>query len=128
MIQVWAAIVAGCFMLGAYLSWREHRRDASNHRTQPGWVYFLTPEGGAVSDPPAPIKIGMTHRDPYEERLPEIETMSPKPLEILLVVQASDPAQLERAIHKELAGSRLHGEWFDRQAVLAFLDAVSPTW
>jgi hypothetical protein len=118
-------LVALAALVAAYQS-RGHRRaivrSGSNPVRRPGWVYFLSPVDGAEDDPPAPIKVGMTHRDPAVYRLPEIETMSPKPLELIGTVATNTPELLERTIHAELAPFRRHGEWFDRDAVLAWLD------
>jgi hypothetical protein len=83
-----------------------------------GWLYFVTPQG--IED--APIKIGMCHRDPTEERLPELRTMSPYPLRILYKLPVSDRYEYEAKVHHILAEHRRHGEWFDRDATLAFID------
>lgn len=88
----------------------------------PGWVYFLSTIGGNVQDPPAPIKIGFTLRDPFE-RLPEIETMSPGLLEVLDAIYCPVPRALEKLAHQQLEPFRHHGEWYDRDAALAWLDA-----
>ena len=115
-------------LLLGYVLWRQNSRQrailggTARVVSTPGWVYFLSSVGGDEEDPPAPIKIGMTHRDPATYRLPEIETMSPKPLEILATIKAKQPELLERTIHQELIAFRHHGEWYDRDATLAWLD------
>lgn len=84
-----------------------------------GWIYFLSTTG---QDLDAPIKIGMTHRDPTSDRLPEIRTMSPFPLRIIHKYWTRDPEGEEARIHQELRAFRKHGEWFDRDATLMFID------
>jgi hypothetical protein len=86
---------------------------------QGGWIYFLSAVGQDVD---SPIKVGMTHRDPTEDRLPEIRTMSPFPLRILYKYWTADPSGEEARIHRELGLFRRHGEWFDRDATLMFID------
>lgn len=88
-----------------------------------GWVYFITP---TVSDDerPAPIKIGMTRRDPAQDRIPEIFTMSPEPLMLLYSFYADLPEKREAEIHRDLAMFRLHGEWFERYPTLMYIDKL----
>ena len=121
MIVVPVAIVVGCLLYKQYYSQQAVIRQRIA-KIAPGWVYFLSSVGGADEDPPAPIKVGMTRRDPAINRLPEIETMSPRQLEILAVIKTTRPELLENLIHKELKQFRHHGEWFDRDATLAWLD------
>lgn len=87
----------------------------------PGWVYFVSPYAGAVQSPPDPIKVGFTHRDPFK-RLPEIETMSPRRLELIDAIYCPFPEELEKFVHEQLDRFRLHGEWFDRDVTLSWLD------
>jgi hypothetical protein len=80
-----------------------------------GWVYFL-------SGPNTAIKVGYTQRDPTVDRLPEIRTISPVPLRIIFKFRAPDVKAAEAAVHEQLKDHRLHGEWFDRDAALAYID------
>lgn len=89
-----------------------------------GWVYFLSPVNGDEADPPSPIKIGLTHRDPVVDRLPEIETMSPERLALIYSYRTDTPQLDEARIHQELGFCRLHGEWFQRYPVLMYIDEL----
>lgn len=117
-IAVFVAAVVGMSM--AIVHFRERRRVVMG--TDRGYIYFLTRQGGEFDDPPAPIKIGMTHRDPENDRLPEIETMSPYPLQVLFSYSTQNPKLAEKLVHKQLAPYRMHGEWFEREPTLAFID------
>lgn len=90
---------------------------AIQHGNTAGWVYFI-----ASDQDEAPIKIGMTQRDPRRGRLPELETMSPYPLRLIHALRTSNAARSEREIHEALKDYRLHGEWFDRDAVMMYID------
>lgn len=120
----WIIVLVLAMTAGVLLHWRDERRieAAAVNVEPPGWVYFLTTVDGGEADPPDPIKIGMTHRDPATNRLPEIETMSPSKLRLIAAIKAEVPSLLERAIHNELKPYRHHGEWYDRDATLAWLD------
>lgn len=78
-----------------------------------GWVYFVAGDN-------TPVKIGMCHAEPTQQRLPELKTMSPTPLRIMAKFRVDDRFEAERRIHTELADSRLHGEWFDRDVALYY--------
>lgn len=123
MIYVWVvvpflAVGAGLYMYRSQSSYRA----MVVSREEGGWVYFLGAIGGENEDPPSPIKVGMTHRNPRVDRLPEIETMSPKPLELIYMFYDEWPKRREHLIHNELAPFRRHGEWFDRDAVMAWVE------
>ena len=70
MIGFWLSLppVIIAALIGLTWAFKNYFKPASTVRkiVQPGWVYFLSAKDGAFSDPPAPIKIGMTHRDPAE--------------------------------------------------------------
>lgn len=88
---------------------QEHEDDKS------GWVYFV---GGKET----PIKIGMSQYEPSQQRLPELKTMSPEPLTILFKFFTNDRFNAEKVLHDQLAEHRLHGEWFDRDVCLYYID------
>lgn len=88
---------------------------AAEPDSRAGWVYFAAGSEG-------PIKIGCTHRKPCQERLPELKTMSPIPLRIIYKQPTPDRFGDEARIHEELAAYRQHGEWFDRDATLYYID------
>lgn len=119
--NIGALLFVGLFLLGCAIYIADSRSHGPES-TQVGWVYFISPIGGAVQEPPAPIKIGMTWRDPYNERLPELETGSAQQLEVLHAEQSHSPAELEKVFHRALEAFRVRGEWFDRDATLAFID------
>jgi hypothetical protein len=119
----WLAVIVGAVLFGLYL--RRLENDATIVAVDSGWVYFLSPHGGALQDPPSPIKIGSTYRDPYEDRLPEIETMSPVPLEVIYAFRCDNYKQVETALHRYFKPFHQHGEWFDRDPVLAWIDHYS---
>lgn len=113
----WAVVLGMVVLVGTWYgsrsSWRGHKSGQSE-----GWVYFVTAPGNDE----APVKIGYTHRDPTADRLPELRTMSPFPLRIIFKFKAPDVRIAEKAVHRQLDAHRLHGEWFDRDATLAFID------
>ena len=125
MTIVWFLILGAALGFGVRLGLETARYRATTRAApQGGWIYFLSAVDGAEDDPPSPIKIGMTRRDPATARLPEIEAMSPQSLEVIYSFYASDPIRVEYAIHKELWQYRHHGEWFDRDAVMMYLDHI----
>jgi len=83
-----------------------------------GWVYFVS----AVDPPDAPIKIGRSSHDPLKQRLPDLQTMSPYPLTLIHTFKCEDAMNAELRIHEHLKQYRLHGEWFERDATLMFID------
>jgi Meiotically up-regulated gene 113 len=85
---------------------------------RPGWLYFVT----APAQDNAPVKIGITERDPSHDRLPELRTMSPFPLKVIAKFPVTDRYIAEASVHEELSDYRLHGEWFDRDAALMYID------
>lgn len=69
------------------------------------------------------VKIGFTAN--LEQRLKEIQAMCPVPLELLATVPGGRAR--EAALHREFAGDRVHGEWFeltkdDRARLLTHFD------
>lgn len=119
---VWMVILGLAAALGVviFISEQQNRATFTQILTE-GWIYFISAIGGDEDEPPALVKIGYSHRDPKLYRLPEIETMSPQKLEVLYSFHTSQPELVEHAIHTELASSRHHGEWFDRNAALAYI-------
>lgn len=117
MIIFWAVIVGllivGAAALGTHTALRWPEGDDGS-----GWVYFLSPP----AETEGPIKVGSTSRDPVQDRMPEIRTMSPYPLKIIWKFHTPDRFKSERLVHEELAAFRQHGEWFDRDATLALID------
>lgn len=73
-----------------------------------GFVYFVGADDG-------PIKIGFSV-DP-EARLAALQTGSAFRLRILLLLEAT--SAMERDIHESMDPWRVHGEWFERDAVAA---------
>jgi hypothetical protein len=67
-----------------------------------GFIYFIQGEYGGA------IKIGYS-KDPAR-RLTDLQTGYPDTLKILLLIPGDN--KMEYALHKELEGSRLKGEWF----------------
>lgn len=114
---LYVLLVLGGVALGFWIHYTER---APRMLVATGWIYFISAKGGSHDEPPAPIKVGFTHRNPME-RLPEIERMSPDRLELIWCFKADYPEQAERAIHKELDYAHDHGEWYERDATLAFI-------
>lgn len=96
------------------LIWHSERRQPIQDGKD-GWIYFIAGEDG-------PVKVGMSAYEPTRQRLPELSTMSPVPLRVVFKAQVPDRFEVERALHAELAPYREHGEWFDRDAALAYAD------
>lgn len=118
----WAGVAGVMILIGIVIACREVHAALEGGDTvdaQAGWVYFVT---GGTDEMDTPIKIGMTHRDPAEDRLPEIRTMSPFPLRVIYKFRAPNAAEAEAKVHERLRNHRLHGEWFERDATLAFID------
>lgn len=115
---VWALVLLGFIVgLAQHLVRGPYKRAKAHVASLAGWVYFI-----ASNQEDAPIKIGLTQRDPLKERMPELETMSPFPLHVIHIIRTKNCYQLEREIHDELKQYREHGEWFDRDAVMMYID------
>jgi hypothetical protein len=82
-------------------------------RGMTGVVYFVS----AGDD--GPIKVGFTG-GALRRRLADLQVTSPVRLRVIFAVKGGQPE--ERKTHRELREHRLHGEWFERSAVLAYLD------
>ena len=61
-----------------------------------------------------PFKIGISQN--ISARLQQLQCGSPFPLHVIHQVNGID-AKLERQLHNKLSQYRLHGEWFDEQAL-----------
>lgn len=61
------------------------------------------------------VKIGIAQKP--IARLTQIQTMSPTKVDLVLSVEGG--LELEKALHKEFAETRLHGEWFEHTDELA---------
>lgn len=96
---------------------REPKRLEAVPEDRSGWVYFVGGDEG-------PIKIGMSQYEPTSQRLHELKTMSPIPLKVYYKQWVSDRFTFETRIHHELAESRLHGEWFDRDVALYYASVL----
>lgn len=119
-----AFIVCVAIVLGVVIAVQEHRGTpgtAGGVEDRSGWIYFACGEDTLV-------KVGMTSREPTVGRLPELSTMSPVPLRIVYKAFVDDRRKVERALHAELGPYRQHGEWFDRDAALAYADHLRGEW
>jgi hypothetical protein len=89
-------------------------------------VYFIS----AAAKPRHPIKIGFSSTRSVRNRLAQIQTGYPYPLEILLVIEGT--RDLEQEMHRALRAYRLRGEWFKRgKPLLDFIrtmEAADPNW
>jgi hypothetical protein len=85
----------------------------SRFREMRGVVYFVS----AGID--GPVKVGFT-RGKLARRLADLQLASPVRLRVLYAVHGG--RDRERRIHVKLASHRLHGEWFEREPVLRYLD------
>jgi len=81
-----------------------------------GWLYFIS------NGPGTPVKVGLSKHDPSGDRLSALQTMSPTPLRVLFKLQVADRYKAEAMVHEHLDAHRLHGEWFDRDVTLAFIE------
>lgn len=68
-------------------------------------IYFVQ------SGQAGPIKIGYTQHDDVRNRIAQLQTASPEPLNLLGVIEGD--REKERALHRLFSAHRLHGEWFD---------------
>lgn len=91
---------------------------------QPCFLYLFTHY--EVDDVPcAPVKIGITTS--IEARLKTISTASSKKVGLFFSFgfPAKQYAQMvERALHRQLGGLRLNGEWFEIEPFMAMLEAT----
>ncbi|MEA2495755.1 MAG: hypothetical protein QOJ29_3666 [Thermoleophilaceae bacterium] len=85
----------------------------SRWRSMRAVVYFV-----AAGDD-GPIKVGFT-RGVLSRRLADLQVVSPVRLRALYAIHGG--RDRERRIHVELHEHRLHGEWFEREPVLRYLD------
>lgn len=100
---------------------REYDRDGGYFYLEPvkdrplpearGWVYFVEMLDG-------PIKIGFS-KDPFQ-RMRVLQTACSTPLSLICAIEAEQIQ--EKAFHQQLRKHRLQGEWFDRQAILTWLE------
>ena len=110
-----------CLALFAYAFWcglrSPYKQTAIAATARAGWVYFI-----GSSNTRQPIRIGHTELHPYKDRLPELETNDPEPLSVIYAMKSNDAQSEEKRIHDDLSDFRTRGSWFDRDAVLAYLD------
>jgi hypothetical protein len=122
-LLILAVVPAGAAGVGVALAALEHRRPKPfTPRPTPGWVYFAAPVVHDADGPPPLVKIGMTRRDPARYRLPELGQISPVELELIHLIETDDPAGLEASLHNMFKEYQHHGEWYDRDAVMSYLD------
>ena len=57
-------------------------------------------------------KIGVT-TGPISKRIRELQTGSPHQIELVHVIETSDPYGLESQLHRQFADKRRQGEWFE---------------
>jgi hypothetical protein len=120
------ALVLTFALVGLVIAYAERPRPVGVAEAAPdrsGWIYFVgEPEGES------PIKVGMSSKEPSLSRFTELTTMSPVPLKIFFKAPVSDRYATEAALHRELGPYRSHGEWFDRDAALAWADHLRGEW
>jgi hypothetical protein len=108
LVPLFIALIAAFF-------WGVHDYFQGGEDDGSGWIYFISNGEGT------PVKVGMSRYDPDEERLPDLQTGSPTMLHVLYKFQVSDRQRSERTIHQHLVQHKVHGEWYDRDATLAFI-------
>jgi hypothetical protein len=69
-----------------------------------GVIYFLLDAAAAA------VKIGFTNRRHHKNRVKEVATGNPHPLELLGTIPGT--RGYERQLHAEWSHLRMHGEWF----------------
>lgn len=72
-------------------------------------IYFLQAKSGG------PIKIGTTTGDP-RRRLTNLKTGSPEPINMIGAIEGT--LAQEKQIHLLLSRYRVHGEWFEANAIV----------
>lgn len=78
------------------------------YRPLKGLVYVIL----GIPGPMYRCKIGRTSKA-FSDRLSAIQSSSPLPLRVLLVVETLDSIRLEKGLHEHFEADRSHGEWFD---------------
>ena len=111
------AMIVIVALAGVQVLLTSRRKQPSAPQGQEGWVYFVT----APEQDDAPVMVGSTHRDLRKERA-ELEESSPFPLKVVYKFRASNCLRTEEHIHELFKEYRLHGEWFDRDVTMAFID------
>jgi hypothetical protein len=96
--------------------------------TQPktGFLYVVKPK---FKD--GPFKIGIA--SDLKKRLEALQTSHYEDLEVLMVIEMSNPRELEKALHKRFREYRIRGEWFAAnrelyEALLALPGICTPLW
>jgi hypothetical protein len=75
----------------------------SSEGGDPGYIYVIKSQYG--------FKIGKSRQLHQRTRLFGVKL--PFPIEVALTGWCSEYSETERALHREFAGKRLEGEWFD---------------
>lgn len=69
------------------------------------------------------VKIGLSGDS--AGRLSEMQIGSPTPLAMAYLIRSPDAARLERALHERYKAHHHTGEWYEREPVLADLNALA---
>ena len=103
----WAAMALYAVVYVGHKVWRKR---TTRHW---GWLYFIGGSRGA-------IKVGITKGLPMD-RLRALQTGNPTKLHLLHAEQVTDPAEAEGIAHTALTDYHVGGEWYEREATLAFI-------
>lgn len=94
--EIQTVAIANAMWRKAHPGWRERRTVDSRS------VYFIHAARSGL------VKIGVAGNP--EQRLRQIQMMSPEPLRIIHTMPGGEP--VERELHSRFSGLRSHGEWF----------------
>lgn len=93
--------------------WREHHaKVAPAASPRQGWVGFIAGEDGPV----------LVTAGPAEPKAGEATASSPVQLRVLLKFRTPDYSASWRQVLEQIGQDRVRGNWFERDAALAFAD------
>lgn len=80
-----------------------------------GYVYFIGADSSNL------IKIGYSNN--IAKRLLDLLNMSPIPIKVILIIKGCD-FSIEGAFHSFFKDSRHHGEWFNQEPILEYINTI----
>ena len=102
-------LVLGAVALGVWLGMREHRAaEQGESDADSGWLYVA-----GIADEHEPVMVGV---------IDDLARLAWPPMRSMRIAGMDEVGQ---ALKDELAPYRVRGQWYDRDAALAFFDHLS---
>lgn len=98
---------------GVYVAVRDHKVGHQPRRSKGGWIYFAAADEG-------PVRIGSHEKEPTKQRCRELSD-SPVKLRIFFKFETPNVFIDERKIKYVLRDDHDHGDWYERDATLAYI-------